>query len=155
MQYVGLCVFSLPIYLVMIERIYILGLVIINKSEVWAVTHYLGLGHETMVSAVCLSIFLCNVFFRRDCRSGAPCLGRVTVRPLRDRALVNFNHMCPIFGWAAGPLTRGAGVMASLCPTVIDIALSCSFFENNSQPLQNKPAHLLLTQHIGRAQLSS
>ena len=56
-QYVGLYVFSLPISLVMIEIIYILCLVII-KSEVWTFTHCLGLGHETMVSAVCLSIFL-------------------------------------------------------------------------------------------------
>ena len=57
-QFVGLCVFSLPIYLVMIERIYIPCLIIIIKSEVWTITHCLGLGHETMVSAVCLSIFL-------------------------------------------------------------------------------------------------
>ena len=57
-QYVGLCVFSLPISLVMIERIYILCLIIvIIKSEVWTITHCLALGHETMVSAVCLSIF--------------------------------------------------------------------------------------------------
>ena len=60
MQYVGLYVFSLPISFVMIERIYILCLIIIIKSEVWTITHCLGLGHETMVSAVCLSIFLCN-----------------------------------------------------------------------------------------------
>ena len=58
LQYVGLFVFSLPISLVMIEIIYILCLIIIIKSEVWTVTHCLGLGHETMVSAVCLSIFL-------------------------------------------------------------------------------------------------
>ena len=57
-QYVGLCVFSLPISFVMIERIYILCLIIIIKSEVWTITHCLGLGHETMVCAVCLSIFL-------------------------------------------------------------------------------------------------
>ena len=57
-QYVGLYVFSLSIYLVMIERIYIICLIIIIKSEVWTITHCLGLGHETMVSAVCLSIFL-------------------------------------------------------------------------------------------------
>ena len=57
MQYVGLCVFSLPISLVMIGRIYILCLIIIIKSEVWNFTHCLGLGHETMVSAVCLSTF--------------------------------------------------------------------------------------------------
>ena len=55
-QYMGLSVFSLPISFVMIERIYILCLIIIIKSEVWAITHCLG--HETMVSAACLSIFL-------------------------------------------------------------------------------------------------
>ena len=42
----------------MIERIYILCLIIIIKSEVWTITHCLGLGHETMVCAVCVSIFL-------------------------------------------------------------------------------------------------
>ena len=58
-QYVGLYVFSLPISLVMIERIYILCLTIITKSEVWTITHCLGLVYETMVFAVCLSIFIC------------------------------------------------------------------------------------------------
>ena len=58
MQYVGLYVFSLPIFLVMIDRICILCLIIIIKSDVWTITHCLGLGHETMVPAVCLSIFL-------------------------------------------------------------------------------------------------
>ena len=64
-QYVGLYVFSLPIFLVMIERIYILCLIIITKSEVWTITHCLGLGHETMVSTVCLSMFLheCMTFY--------------------------------------------------------------------------------------------
>ena len=57
-QNMGLYVFSLPIPLVMIERIYILCLIIIIKSEVWTIIHCLGLGHETMVCAVCLSIFL-------------------------------------------------------------------------------------------------
>ena len=32
---------------------YILCLIIIIKSEVWNITHCLGLGHETMVCAVC------------------------------------------------------------------------------------------------------
>ena len=40
-QYVRLCVFSLPISFVMIERIYILCLIIIIKSEVWTITHCL------------------------------------------------------------------------------------------------------------------
>ena len=57
-QYVWLYEFSLPISLVMTEIIYILCLIIIIKSEVWTITHCLGLGHETMVSTVCLSIFL-------------------------------------------------------------------------------------------------
>ena len=40
------------------DNIYILRLITIIKSEVWTITHCLGLGHETMVCAVCLSIFL-------------------------------------------------------------------------------------------------
>ena len=46
--YSYVCLYSL----VMIERIYILCLIIIIKSEVWTSTHCLGLFHETMVSAV-------------------------------------------------------------------------------------------------------
>ena len=57
-QYVGLHAFSLLISVVMIERIYKLRLIIIIKSEVRTITHCFGLGHETMVSTVCLSIFL-------------------------------------------------------------------------------------------------
>ena len=38
-QYVGLYVLSLPISLVMIERIYILCLIIIIKWKVWTITH--------------------------------------------------------------------------------------------------------------------
>ena len=59
-QYVGLCVFSLPISFVMIGRTNILCLIIIIKTGVWTITHCLWLGHETMVCAVCLSIFLTN-----------------------------------------------------------------------------------------------
>ena len=36
----------------------VLNLIIIIKSEVWPICHCLGLGHETMVCAVCLLIFL-------------------------------------------------------------------------------------------------
>ena len=56
-RYGGLYGFSLPIYPVMIERIYILCLIIITKSEVWTRNHGLGLGREKIVPAVCLSIF--------------------------------------------------------------------------------------------------
>ena len=38
-QYLGLCVFSLPISFVMIESIYIPCLIIIIKSKVWTITH--------------------------------------------------------------------------------------------------------------------
>ena len=64
-QYLGLYVFSSPISVVMIERIYILCLIIIIKLEVWTITHCLGLGHKTMVSAVCLSIFLWSTVAHR------------------------------------------------------------------------------------------
>ena len=40
------------------ENIYILCLIIIIKSEEWTLTHCLGLGHERMACAVCLSLFL-------------------------------------------------------------------------------------------------
>ena len=52
--------FQFTHFLVMIERIYILCLVIIIKSEVWTITHCLGLGDETMVCAVCLFVFFLN-----------------------------------------------------------------------------------------------
>ena len=51
------CVFSVTHFLVIIERIYILCLIIIIKSEVWTITHCLGLGHDTMVCAVCIFAF--------------------------------------------------------------------------------------------------
>ena len=44
------------------KNIYILCLIVIIESEVWTITYCLGLGHETMVCAVCLSVFLrCNL----------------------------------------------------------------------------------------------
>ena len=43
-QYVGLCVFSLPVSLMTNERMYIL--IIIIKSKVWTIIHCLGLGHS-------------------------------------------------------------------------------------------------------------
>ena len=53
----GAVCFQFTHFLVMAERIYILCLMIIIKSEVWTFTHCLGLGHETMVWAVCLFVF--------------------------------------------------------------------------------------------------
>ena len=57
MQYSVLCVSSLPIYLMMFVRICELYRIIIIKSEVGPFRH-LRLGHETMVCAACLFIFL-------------------------------------------------------------------------------------------------
>ena len=54
--YMGLYVFSLPISLVMINIIHVL-LIFIIISDVWTFIHCLG--HETMICAVCFSIFLC------------------------------------------------------------------------------------------------
>ena len=57
-QYMGLCVFSLPIYLMMSVRISVLDFIIIIKSEVSPIFHCWGFGNELMVCAACLSIFL-------------------------------------------------------------------------------------------------
>ena len=59
MQYMGLCVFSLPISLVMIERIYTLSY---YHHQIGSMNWYpLFRVHETMVCAVCLSIFFLSV----------------------------------------------------------------------------------------------
>ena len=48
------------------ENIYPLSYIIIIKSEVW--THCLGLAHETMICAVCFSIFLVTMLLNlKDC----------------------------------------------------------------------------------------
>ena len=94
-QYLGLHVFSLPISVVMIERIYILCLIIIIKSEVWTITHCLGLGHETMVSAVCLSIFFCNTaFLASHCNALGDWMTEYEIywHPLEGDAIV--KHIC-------------------------------------------------------------
>ena len=59
---VGLFAFSLPISLMMIVRICVLYLLIIIKLEVWPICHCLRLGHETMVCALCIFIFLWKHF---------------------------------------------------------------------------------------------
>ena len=56
MRYMGLCVFSIPISLMIVVRICVLYLVIIIKSELWLICHCLRLGHEIMVCTVHLSI---------------------------------------------------------------------------------------------------
>ena len=57
-QYMGLCIFCLPNYLMMIVKIRVLYLVTIIKSEVWPIWHCLSVAHETMFCVVYLFIFL-------------------------------------------------------------------------------------------------
>ena len=57
-QYMGLCVFSVYPFPLWWLREYTLCLIIIIKSELWTIIHCLGFGHETMVCASCLFIFL-------------------------------------------------------------------------------------------------
>ena len=46
MQYMGLCVFGLPISVMIIARISVLYLNITIKPEAWPIFHCLGLGRE-------------------------------------------------------------------------------------------------------------
>ena len=62
MQYVGLCVFSLPISLLVIMIICALYVTIIIKSEVWITSHCLWLRHEAMLGTVCFTMFLQYIF---------------------------------------------------------------------------------------------
>ena len=66
MQHLGLCLFRLTISLMMIVRICALNLIIIIESELWPICHCSRLGHETMVCAVWLSIFLSSTGIYRD-----------------------------------------------------------------------------------------
>ena len=52
------CVFSVYPFPLWWLKEYILCLISIIKSEAWTITHCLGLGHETMVCAVCVYVFL-------------------------------------------------------------------------------------------------
>ena len=52
------CVFAVYPFPLWWLKGYILRLIIIIKSEICTITQYIGLDHETMVCAVCLSIFL-------------------------------------------------------------------------------------------------
>ena len=51
------CVSSACPILLWWSREYVLYLIIIIKPEIWIINHCLGLGHETMVCAVCLTMF--------------------------------------------------------------------------------------------------
>ena len=55
-KYMRLRISSLPIILVMIRRIYVFNRLLIIKTKVSIVVHYLGLGHEAMKCTVCLYV---------------------------------------------------------------------------------------------------
>ena len=80
----GMCVLSLAISFVMIEIIYIICLIIIIKSEVWSITHCLGLGHETMVCAVCLFIVLQRVLLNSSSMSPVQTVFGLSVQTFID-----------------------------------------------------------------------
>ena len=89
----GAVCFQLTHFLVMIEIIYIFCLIIIIKSEVWTITHCLGLGHETMVCAVCLFVSLWKQFPHIT----DPLWGELTshrwIRPSKGQ-LRGFDYFC-------------------------------------------------------------
>ena len=98
MQYMGLRVFGLPIYLMMIARIRVLHLDIIIKSEVWPICLCLGLGHETLVCAVCLSVFLWKRF-----PYWWPFVKGITVMKERTFFIIQYNDV--IMGTMASQIT--------------------------------------------------
>ena len=91
-------VFSLPISFVMIERIYILCLIIILKSEIWTITHLLALDHEAMVCHVCLSIFYGIALWRHG-RTWHNALVLTTTRIIKSWNDIA-NHLAQL--WQAG-----------------------------------------------------
>ena len=67
MRYMVLCVYNLPISLMVIVTIRVFYLIIINKSERWQSCHCVGLGHETIVCAAYLSVFLWILILIMEC----------------------------------------------------------------------------------------
>ena len=99
-QHVWLCAFSLPISLVMIEKLYILCLIII-ESEVWTITHCLWLGHERMVCAVCLFIFLYmwqTRYWTLDRRNDKVMILKNMLKKLACPKNENLIHICVLPG---------------------------------------------------------
>ena len=94
MQYMGPCIFSLPISLIMVVRRWVLYRITIIISEVWPICHCLELGHETMVCTVCLFIFL---FLWNSSRFTGPYWGRsayIFIMPWKF-----FQRLLPWYLW--------------------------------------------------------
>ena len=98
-HYMGLCVFSLPVSLVTTERIYTLSYYH-NQIGSMNYTHCLGLGNETMVWAVCLSIF----FWRRKWLKTIEnrYLFKMFVLICRSRLLLTIYTINMFIGWING-----------------------------------------------------
>ena len=60
-EYVALCAFGLPISLVVFVGVGVLYLVVISRSEVWVIGHFMALARgevvREVVRAVCLIVF--------------------------------------------------------------------------------------------------
>ena len=95
MQYIRLCIFSLPIYLTSNVRIHVFCLIIIIKSQVWPICHCLGLGQETMLYAVCPSIF----FFLYWIRVSVPDPKFTILSFCRSKHMPTFSIMTTTFGY--------------------------------------------------------
>ena len=105
------------------ENIYILCLIIIIKSEVWTITRCLGLGHETMVCAVCLSIFLQDELLNFNGHCYESCGPKIWNRcVLSDNYIrLSWFHEGPVTLWAQStvPVTIYSQLLAH-SPNAVD-----------------------------------
>ena len=91
MEYMGLCISSLHISLKMTVRMCVPNLIIIIKSYVWPIRHCLELNYETMVCAVCLSIFIYidDILHFTDL---APCHGHYKSQTILTHLLIEYGY---------------------------------------------------------------
>ena len=111
----GLWVFSLPISLMMIVRVRVLYVITIIKSEVWPTCHCYGLGHGTMVCAVCLFIFLTiqtgHLTFKISVIGGRfPPFSMLNKQRLKLRLILHFiRRKQQYLGWTKSRKNLGRG----------------------------------------------
>ena len=86
-QYMGLCVFSLPIPIMLIVRMHVVYLIIIIKSEVWPICHCWWLGDRTTVCVVWLFKFLLVIRWCTDTNT--------TMRSWTGMRRIRFNTKSP------------------------------------------------------------
>ena len=151
LQFMGLCVFSLPISHVMIGRIYILCLVIIIKSEVWTSIHCLGSGHETMVCTVCLAIFLSCL---ADCSFRIILAEYDIIRVIQMRFVctsdINIQKKaCKIVAWLNLSLYAGTIILLQCCKKICSNIWIC-IMSIWSHKCLNSPKPQLLCNQLER-----